>query len=34
MPITTGPEYLAPTDAQLVGWRRLLLNARGMEGWK
>jgi phenylpropionate dioxygenase-like ring-hydroxylating dioxygenase large terminal subunit len=26
------PEYLAPTDAQLVGWRRLLLSARGLEG--
>jgi phenylpropionate dioxygenase-like ring-hydroxylating dioxygenase large terminal subunit len=26
------PEYLAPTDAQLVGWRRFLLQARGMEG--
>ena len=25
------PEYLAPTDAQLVGWRRFLLGARGME---
>jgi nitrite reductase/ring-hydroxylating ferredoxin subunit len=25
------PEYLAPTDAQLVGWRRFLLNARGMK---
>lgn len=24
-------EYLAPTDAQLVGWRRFLLTARGME---
>jgi nitrite reductase/ring-hydroxylating ferredoxin subunit len=24
------PEYLAPTDAQLVGWRRFLLGARGM----
>jgi hypothetical protein len=24
------PEYLAPTDAQLVGWRRFLLTARGM----
>ncbi|MGH7089917.1 MAG: Rieske 2Fe-2S domain-containing protein, partial [Stellaceae bacterium] len=23
------PEYLAPTDAQLVGWRRFLLTARG-----
>ena len=28
------PEYLAPTDAQLVGWRKLLLTARGMEGVK
>jgi len=26
------PEYLAPTDAQLVQWRRLLLTARGMKG--
>ncbi len=26
------PEYLAPTDAQLVQWRKLLLSARGMEG--
>ena len=26
------PEYLAPTDAQLAGWRRLLLQARGMDG--
>jgi phenylpropionate dioxygenase-like ring-hydroxylating dioxygenase large terminal subunit len=26
------PEYLAPTDAQLVHWRRLLLTARGMDG--
>jgi len=26
------PEYLAPTDAQLVGWRRLLLQARGLDG--
>jgi phenylpropionate dioxygenase-like ring-hydroxylating dioxygenase large terminal subunit len=25
------PEYLAPTDAQLVGWRRFLLSARGVE---
>jgi phenylpropionate dioxygenase-like ring-hydroxylating dioxygenase large terminal subunit len=25
------PEYLAPTDAQLVGWRRFLLGARGLE---
>ena len=25
-------EYLAPTDAQLVQWRKLLLSARGMEG--
>jgi hypothetical protein len=25
------PEYLAPTDTQLVQWRRLLLTARGME---
>jgi phenylpropionate dioxygenase-like ring-hydroxylating dioxygenase large terminal subunit len=25
------PEYLAPTDAQLVGWRRFLLGARGMD---
>lgn len=25
------PEYLAPTDAQLVGWRRFLLTARGMD---
>ncbi len=24
------PEYLAPTDAQLVQWRRFLLGARGM----
>ena len=24
-------EYLAPTDAQLVGWRRFLLSARGVE---
>ena len=26
------PEYLAPTDSQLVNWRKLLLSARGMEG--
>ena len=26
------PEYLAPTDAQLVGWRRHLMGARGMKG--
>lgn len=26
------PEYLAPTDAQLVQWRKLLLTARGMAG--
>jgi nitrite reductase/ring-hydroxylating ferredoxin subunit len=26
------PEYLAPTDAQLVGWRKFLLTARGMPG--
>jgi len=26
------PEYLAPTDAQLVGWRKLLLTARGLAG--
>jgi len=25
------PEYLAPTDAQLVQWRKLLLGARGMD---
>jgi phenylpropionate dioxygenase-like ring-hydroxylating dioxygenase large terminal subunit len=25
------PEYLAPTDAQLVQWRKLLLTARGTE---
>ena len=25
------PEYLAPTDSQLVGWRRFLLSARGVE---
>ena len=25
------PEYLAPTDAQLVGWRRFLLSALGRE---
>ena len=25
------PEFLAPTDAQLASWRRLLLTARGME---
>jgi hypothetical protein len=25
------PEYLAPTDAQLVQWRRLLLTGRGLE---
>ena len=28
------PKYLAPTDAQLVQWRRLLLTARGMKGAK
>jgi hypothetical protein len=26
------PEYLAPSDAQLVQWRKLLLTARGMDG--
>ncbi len=26
------PEYLAPTDAQLVQWRKLLLTARGLDG--
>jgi hypothetical protein len=25
------PEYLAPTDAQLVGWRRFLLSALARE---